>query len=60
MSAPMHYQSLTSLVAQMRDGSLSAREVTEHHLARIAALDPKLHACTAALPATDIARRADA
>jgi hypothetical protein len=40
----MHYQPLTSLVAQMRDGTLSAREVTEHHLARIAALDPKLHA----------------
>lgn len=44
MPAPLHYQSLTSLVAQMRDGALSAREVTEHHLARIAALDPKLHA----------------
>jgi amidase len=42
--APLHYQPLTSLVAQMRDGTLSAREVTEHHLERIAALDPTLHA----------------
>ena len=44
MPAPLHYQPLTALVAQMRDGTLSAREVTEHHLARIAALDPRLHA----------------
>jgi len=44
MPVPLHYQSLTALVAQMRDGTLSAREVTDHHLARIAALDPKLHA----------------
>lgn len=44
MTAPLHFQPLTTLVERMRAGELSALEVTEHHLARIASLDPKLHA----------------
>lgn len=44
MTMPLHYQSLTALVQQTSDGRLSAHEVTEHHLSRIAALEPQLHA----------------
>lgn len=47
MTTPIHYQSLSALVQLMRDGSLSAVEVTEHHLHRIETLEPKLHAFAA-------------
>lgn len=40
----LHFQSLSCIVAAVRNGSLSAVEVTAHHLARIAALEPRLHA----------------
>ena len=40
----MHFQSLASLVSAMREGKLSALEVTEHHLTRIAFLEPNFHA----------------
>ena len=44
MTTPLHFKSLSSLVQAMRDGSISAREVTEHHLKRIEAVEPTLHA----------------
>ncbi len=42
--------------AAIRDGSLTARDLTDAHLARIAALDPALHAFVAVTP--DAARAA--
>lgn len=44
MAEPLHFQNLSDLVQQMRDGRLSVTEVTEHHLRRIADLEPCLHA----------------
>ena len=44
MTSPLHFRSLSALVDAMRSGTLSVQEVTEHHLKRIAELEPKLHA----------------
>ncbi|MEQ1756439.1 MAG: amidase [Micropepsaceae bacterium] len=44
MFAPLHFQSLSSLVHQMREGKISVVDVTEHHLKRIVDLEPMLHA----------------
>jgi amidase len=44
MTTPLHYRSLAEVAEDIRFGRLSAEEVTRHTLARIASLDPKLHA----------------
>jgi amidase len=41
---PMHYRSLADVAGAIRSGLLSAEEVTRHTLARIAELEPRLHA----------------
>ena len=44
MTNGLHFQNLATLVSAMREGKLSALEVTEHHLTRIEYLEPKFHA----------------
>lgn len=44
MTTPLHYRNLADVAEDVRFGRLSAEEVTRHTLARIASLDPKLHA----------------
>jgi aspartyl-tRNA(Asn)/glutamyl-tRNA(Gln) amidotransferase subunit A len=46
--------------ARLRDGSLTARDLTDAHLARIAALDPALHAFVAVTPEPAHAAAAEA
>ena len=41
---PFHYLSLAAVAKAIATGELSSQEVTRHTLARIADLDPKLHA----------------
>jgi len=41
---PLHYRSLASVAKAIAAGEISAEEVTRHTLARIAALEPRLHA----------------
>ena len=55
------WQSLTQLKAALDAGQLSAQEITEHLLARIARLDPELHAFVSvdAEAARALARAAD-
>ncbi len=40
----LHYRHLSDVAADIRSGALSAVEVTQHTLDRIARLDPRLHA----------------
>ncbi len=40
---PLHYREATDIVAMLRDGAISSRAITAALLARIAALDPRLH-----------------
>jgi aspartyl-tRNA(Asn)/glutamyl-tRNA(Gln) amidotransferase subunit A len=40
----MHELNVTDMVAGLRAGTFSSEELTRHHLARIAALDPQLNA----------------
>lgn len=46
---PLHYQPLTTVAAAVREGSRTAEELTEHMLARIAALDPALRSYASVL-----------
>ena len=41
---PLHYLSLAAVAKVIASGEMSSQEVTRHTLARIADLDPKLHA----------------
>ena len=40
----LHYQNITDLARQVRQGQLSPVEITEHLLDRVEKLDPRLHA----------------
>jgi amidase len=42
--APLHYQTLVEVATQIANGELTATQVTEKMLERIATLDPTLHA----------------
>lgn len=44
MNTSLHYRSLADVAADIRSGALSAEEVTRHTFARIARLEPRLHA----------------
>jgi amidase len=44
MADDLHYRALSDLSRATRDGSLTAVELVEHHLQRIAQLDTQLHA----------------
>ncbi|MFH1241503.1 MAG: amidase [Pseudomonadota bacterium] len=41
---PLHYHTITSLARRIREEGLSPVELTEHYLARIESLDPRLNA----------------
>jgi amidase len=43
MPNALHFESLSRLATDIRDGTISATDVTEHHLDRIARLEPRLH-----------------
>lgn len=44
MSQALHYRSATQLLAELRAGRVGARELLEHHLARVDRLNPALNA----------------
>lgn len=52
----IHYQTLTEVAADIAAGRRSSREVTEALLARIAALEPRLHAYYTVLEAEALAQ----
>lgn len=61
-TGPLHYRSLAAVADAIASGELSSEEVTRHTLARIAALEPRLHAFAdvRAGAAVEEARAADA
>jgi len=44
MAEVLHYRALSDLSRATHEGSLTAADIVEHHLQRIARLDPELHA----------------
>jgi amidase len=59
---PLHYRTLASIAGSIASGELSSEEVTRHALARVAELEPRLHAFAEirADAAMEEAREADA
>ena len=61
-TGPLHFQTIATLARLLRRGEISALELTDHFLARIEAVNPKLNACCLVCRdrARDQAKAADA